>query len=77
MPQGMAKAQLSMNARAIALELRDLASRCRRLPPPNHRKPDAFHEARSELAHDICAVADKIDDTRPKLAIPAQTAKTR
>lgn len=46
-----------MNVPEIARELRDLASRARRLPPPNHRNPDAFHEARSELGKDIEAVA--------------------
>jgi hypothetical protein len=45
-----------MNAAAIAAELDDLAGRARRLPPPNHRNPDAFHEARSELAKDIAAI---------------------
>lgn len=65
-----------MNARAIAFELRDIAARARRLPPPNHRNPDAFHEARSELAHDIDRVADRIDNTRPKLEIPKSGSNT-
>jgi len=59
-----------MNAAAIAYELRDLADRARRLPPPNHRNPDAFHEARSELAHDIERVADRIGGNGQKPRIP-------
>lgn len=33
--------------------LAQLASRARRLPPPSARKPEAFHEERSELAGDL------------------------
>jgi hypothetical protein len=46
-----------MNSKGAAEELRDLASRARRLPPPCHRNPEAFHEARSELGKDIDAIA--------------------
>jgi hypothetical protein len=44
-----------------AATLRDLASRARRLPPPDHRNPHAFHEARSELAADIARVASLLE----------------
>lgn len=44
---------------AIA-ELRKLADRARRLPPPNHRNPHAFHEARDELGHAIDRVVDQL-----------------
>jgi hypothetical protein len=33
--------------------LKDIASRARCLPPPSHARPHAFHEGRSELAHEI------------------------
>jgi hypothetical protein len=46
-----------MNLAAIAGELEELASRARRLPGPNHRNPEAFHESRSELGKDIAAIA--------------------
>lgn len=45
------------NAQGIANELDEIASRARCLPPPSHRRPDAFHEARSELARDIAVIA--------------------
>lgn len=48
---------LPMNAAAIAAELDHLASRARCLPPPSHARPEAFHEARSELGKDIAAIA--------------------
>jgi hypothetical protein len=41
--------------------LRDLADRARRLPPPDHRNPEAFHEARSELGGDIEILARQIE----------------
>lgn len=46
-----------MNIAALIAELDELASRARRLPPPSHCRPEAFHEARSELGRDIAAVA--------------------
>jgi hypothetical protein len=45
---------------AIAGRLRDLAQAARRLPPPNHRNPEAFHEARSDLGADIEHVASQL-----------------
>jgi len=41
----------------IASALDDIASRARCLPPPSHRRPDAFHEARSELGKEIANIA--------------------
>ena len=55
------------NARADRLDLaalderlRELAGRARRLPPPSHRDPNAFHEARDELGADIDIVARQL-----------------
>ena len=45
---------------ALAQRLRDLADRARRLPPPSHRDPNAFHEARDDLGADIDVVARQI-----------------
>lgn len=45
---------------AFAQRLRDLADRARRLPPPSHRDPNAFHEARDDLGADIEIVARQI-----------------
>ena len=45
---------------ALAQRLRDLADRARRLPPPSHRDPNAFHEARDDLGADIEIVARQI-----------------
>ena len=47
-----------MSSPEVIACVRELADRARRLPPPNHRNPDAFHEARSELACDIDKVAE-------------------
>lgn len=44
----------------LGQQLRDLANRARRLPPPNHRNPHAFHEARSELGHELEQLADQV-----------------
>jgi hypothetical protein len=41
-----------------AAELRALADEARRLPPPSRRNPEAFHEARDELALRISEVAN-------------------
>jgi predicted Zn-dependent protease len=45
---------------ALAERLRDLAERARRLPPPSHRDPNAFHEARDDLGADIETVARQL-----------------
>ena len=45
---------------ALAVRLRLLAVRARRLPPPDHRNPEAFHEARDELGADIERLARAI-----------------
>lgn len=49
---------------ALAVRLRDLAERARRLPPPSHRDPNAFHEARDDLGADIDVVARQITGRR-------------
>jgi len=51
---------MPMSVSDVASELRAMASRVRCLPPPNHRRPDAFHEARSELARELDAIADRV-----------------
>jgi hypothetical protein len=44
-------------AGGIAGRLFDLADRVRRLPPPGHRDPEAFHIAKSDLAAELRRVA--------------------
>jgi hypothetical protein len=51
---------------ALAQRLRDLADRARRLPPPSHRDPNAFHEARDDLGADIDVVARQIAGNNPR-----------
>jgi predicted Zn-dependent protease len=46
----------------LAQRLRDLAGRARRLPPPNHRRPEAFHEARDELGAEIETAARQLSE---------------
>lgn len=41
--------------------LRELARQARRLPPPNHRRPECFHEARDELGAAIEACALELE----------------
>lgn len=48
---------------AIA-KLRELADRARRLPPPNHRNPHAFHEARDELGRELALLAEQLEGRR-------------
>lgn len=51
----------------LARELRELASRARRLPPPTARKPEAFHEGKSELARAIDRLAARVErETRAR-----------
>lgn len=50
----------SLDLPALASRLRDLADRARRLPPPSHRDPNAFHEARDDLGADIEVVARQL-----------------
>ncbi len=47
----------------LGARLRDLADRIRRLPPPNHRDPEAFHVARSELAAELRRLAAETEPT--------------
>jgi len=49
----------------VIARLLELADRARRLPPPNHRNPHAFHEARSELGRDIELVAHSLCPQAP------------
>jgi hypothetical protein len=49
--------RMTIEKAEAAAALRELAGRARRLPPPDHRNPHAFHEARSELAADIVRLA--------------------
>lgn len=46
-----------MSDAAIAAELDALAERIARIRPPSNRNPHAFHEDRSEVAHDARAIA--------------------
>jgi hypothetical protein len=43
---------------AAAIDL--AAARVARIKPPCHRKPEVFHEERSEVAHDLRQLADRI-----------------
>lgn len=56
----------TMSTAELATELFEIAERARRLPPPSHRNPEAFHEARSELAHDIEVLAQQLN---PPMAV--------
>lgn len=44
--------------KTIAAALDALAERIARIPPPSARRPDAFHEERSEVASQARAIAD-------------------
>ena len=44
--------------KTIAAALDELAVRIARIPPPNPRRPHAFHEERSEVASMARAIAD-------------------
>jgi hypothetical protein len=47
---------------AGALEdLRAVAHLVRRLPPPYHRNPEAFHIARDALAREIEIIAERLE----------------
>ena len=47
----------------IAARLLDLADAARRLPPPDHRRPEAFHEAKDDLAAQLRVIAWQIART--------------
>jgi hypothetical protein len=49
-----------MDNAEIAARLRSCASRVRCLPPPNHRNPEVFHEARSEMGHELDNIANEL-----------------
>ena len=59
---------------AWAEELRQLAELAGRLPPPSHRRPEAFHEGRSELSGRLRRLADAM--TAPA-TVPVETAPER
>ena len=46
------------SATALPGALRDIADRLMRLPAYSHRRPEAFHEGKDELAHELLALAD-------------------
>lgn len=48
-------------------KLFELADRARRLPPPNHRNPHAFHEARSELGSALEQLAEDLGGRRTRV----------
>lgn len=60
-----------MTARAfvsLTRDLRELADRARRLPPPSHIRPHSFYEAKDELACALERAALKLAEltgTRP------------
>lgn len=49
-----------ITASTLAAALRALGDRARRLPPANHRHPEAWHEARDELAADLRELANQV-----------------
>jgi hypothetical protein len=50
----------------VAAELRALAERVRRLPPPmKGGDPTRFYEEQSEIAGDLAAVAERMVPSRP------------
>lgn len=49
-----------MNVNQLAAELDALAERIARIRPPSARNPHAFHEDRSEAAHDARAIAEHL-----------------
>lgn len=53
-----------MNTSAIAAEIDALAERIARIRPPSSRNPHAFHEDRSEVAHDARAIASWLRNGR-------------
>lgn len=46
-----------VNVQELAAELDQLAERIARIKPPSARNPHAFHEDRSEVAHDARSIA--------------------
>jgi hypothetical protein len=44
----------------IAAAIDVAAARVARIKPPCHRKPEVFHEERSEVAHELRQLADRI-----------------
>ena len=47
----------------IAGRLLALADAARRLPPPDHRQPERFHEAKDDLAAELRVIAWQIART--------------
>lgn len=50
-----------MDGRELVSRLFDLSTRARRLPSPSARKPEAYHEAKDELGHDIEGLAIEVE----------------
>jgi hypothetical protein len=59
--------------RETAAKLRELARTARRLPPPDHRRPECFHEARDELGAAIEACALELEPYRLRKLADART----
>lgn len=49
-----------MNTRQLADEIDDLAARIARIRPMSNRNPDAFYEERSEVAHEMRGLAERL-----------------
>ena len=47
----------------IAGRLLDLADAARRLPPPDHRQPEVFHQAKDDLAAELRDLAMQVSRT--------------
>lgn len=66
--------------KGVAVELLDVAERVRRCPPPSHRRPHVFHEARDELADEIARLAARLTalpSERPSTVPPLPPARRR
>lgn len=68
-----------MKQSQIVARLRELARQARLLALPSATRPEAFHEAKSELAHDLDLFADQIiglrHEPRPSLGRPVTTTE--
>jgi len=50
------------SARDLRRRLDELASRVRRLAPPETKRPERFHEGRSEIARELQKLAEALKD---------------
>ncbi len=53
-----------MTPAEMADSLRDIARKARRMPPPSHRDPEAFHIARDEIGRTIEQLANSLSPPR-------------